>query len=277
MTNSMVDYKNVKLVVADMDGTLLHSDYTLNPEFFDVYRQLKEINVKFMVASGRQYDSLLHIFESIKDEIYFIAENGGNVIYREKQLFAQKMEREIINEVVKTVRALPDTEMLLCGVKNAYVETAHPEFEKYVTPYYPKRKVVSDLLQTVDDQIVKIAIYNKTDSEKNILPYVEHLKDKCLLKVSGKNWLDISEKNSNKGLALRKVQEILHISKEETMVFGDYLNDLEMMEEGYFSYAMANAHPFLKENARFQTSSNDNDGVLKVLKEVIKQRGEKQY
>ncbi|MDR1877898.1 MAG: Cof-type HAD-IIB family hydrolase [Flavobacteriaceae bacterium] len=268
----MNDYRKVKLVVTDMDGTLLHSDYTLNPEFFEIYRQLEELDIKFIVASGRQYDSLLHIFRSIKDDIYFIAENGGNVIYRGSPVFIQRMEQRGIKEVVKIVRSLPETEMLLCGVKNAYVEAAYPEFEKHVTPYYPKRKVISDLSAPIDDQIVKIAIFNKTSSETNVFPYVKQLEGEYQVKISGKHWVDISVKDSNKGFALKEVQDILHISKEETMVFGDYLNDLEMMEEGYFSYAMANAHPLLMESARFHADSNDEDGVLKILKEVIKQR-----
>ena len=57
------------------------------------------------------------------------------------------------------------------------------------------------------------------------------------------------------------------------MVFGDYLNDLGMFNESYFSYAMKNAHPKLKEIAKFEADTNDEDGVLKVLKEVIAQRG----
>ena len=60
-----------------------------------------------------------------------------------------------------------------------------------------------------------------------------------------------------------------NISENETMVFGDYNNDLEMMKLAYFSYAMENAHPNIKAEARFQTKSNDEDGVELVLQQLL--------
>ena len=53
------------------------------------------------------------------------------------------------------------------------------------------------------------------------------------------------------------------------MVFGDYLNDLEMMETGFYSYAMQNAHPDLKKAARFEAPGNDQNGVIKIICEKI--------
>ncbi|TWP24316.1 HAD family hydrolase [Apibacter muscae] len=269
----MIDYSNVKLVVTDMDGTLLHTDYSLNPEFFDLYKQLKELQIQFVVASGRQYDSLASIFNPIKNEIYFISENGGNVIFRDKKIFVGELSQELINKVVDALENLPGTEILLCGVKSAYMVDEKKEFEKFVAPYYPKRKFVSNFREPInDDQIVKIAVFNTKGSEENVYPLVEHLKEDYLVKVSGKNWLDISIKDSNKGKALQIVQRLLGIHKEETMAFGDYLNDLEMIQESKFSFAMENSHPYLKENANYVTKTNDEDGVLCVLKEMIKQR-----
>ena len=79
-------------------------------------------------------------------------------------------------------------------------------------------------------------------------------------------------KESNKGHAIREIQKILKISPDETMVFGDYLNDYEMMKQGYFSYAMANAHPDLKAISNFETLSNDEDGVLYIIRQLIHSR-----
>ncbi|MGL5317497.1 MAG: HAD family hydrolase, partial [Bacteroidales bacterium] len=92
--------------------------------------------------------------------------------------------------------------------------------------------------------------------------------DRVLVKVSGKIWLDISTKQANKGRAIECLQKHLGITAQETMVFGDYLNDLEMMQSAYYSYAMQNAHPELKAVSRFETDSNEEDGVVKVLREL---------
>ena len=80
----------------------------------------------------------------------------------------------------------------------------------------------------------------------------------------------ITAKNINKGVAIREIQELLGINYEETVVFGDYLNDLEMMESGYYSYAMKNAHDDLKKVARFIAKSNDENGVVEAIKELIR-------
>ena len=63
------------------------------------------------------------------------------------------------------------------------------------------------------------------------------------LVVSGANWLRVMATQANNGKALRLVQQVLGVSREQTMVFGDYLNDLEMMDAAAYSFAMGNACP----------------------------------
>ena len=76
-------------------------------------------------------------------------------------------------------------------------------------------------------------------------------------------------KKPARGNALREVQKLLNITKEETMVFGDYHNDIEMMQEADFSFAMKNAHKDIKELANYETESNDNFGVETILEKLI--------
>ncbi len=87
--------------------------------------------------------------------------------------------------------------------------------------------------------------------------------------VSGANWLDVMVVQANKGKALRLVQQALGISREQTMVFGDYLNDLEMMDAAAYSFAMTNAHPLPKERARFIAPGNADNGVVRTIKSVL--------
>ena len=79
-------------------------------------------------------------------------------------------------------------------------------------------------------------------------------------------------KGINKGVAISEVQELLNIDYNETMVFGDYLNDLEMMSSAYHSYAMANAHDDLKKAARYIAKSNDDNGVVQAIKKLLSKR-----
>ena len=62
---------------------------------------------------------------------------------------------------------------------------------------------------------------------------------------------------------------MFNIRYDETMVFGDHMNDLEMMSSAYYSYAMKNAEENVKNSARFIAGTNDEDGVINVIKEVV--------
>ena len=70
--------KSIKLVAFDMDGTVLDSKLRLPKGLFEMIES--HPNVKFIVASGRQYYSLLNIFKPIKDKLIFISENGGIIM-----------------------------------------------------------------------------------------------------------------------------------------------------------------------------------------------------
>ena len=92
-----------------------------------------------------------------------------------------------------------------------------------------------------------------------------------MVKVSGENWLDLSHNDANKGFALTQIQNNYRISREETLVFGDYNNDLEMLERATYSFAMANAHPNVLSAARYTTLSNNEKGVERILEQLLAQ------
>ena len=83
--------------------------------------------------------------------------------------------------------------------------------------------------------------------------------------ISGDMWLDCMAPGINKGEAVRTLQESLGISPEETMVFGDQMNDIEMLGRAYYSFAVGNAREEVKRAARFEADTNRNNGVLKIL------------
>ena len=72
-----------------------------------------------------------------------------------------------------------------------------------------------------------------------------------------------------KGHAIKVLQDNLEIKPQETMAFGDQLNDIEMLERSYYSFAVANAREEVKKAARFQADSNVNNGVLKILRQLL--------
>ncbi|WP_215239985.1 HAD family hydrolase [Dyadobacter helix] len=262
-------FSNIRLIATDMDGTLLNSRHELNESFYPVFQQLKNRGIRFVAASGRQYFNLEKKLENVKDDVIFAAENGSYVVFRDQELHVQAIDRSIVFDLITTARNIPDTYAIICGKKKAYVESTVPAFLEHLRLYFERYEIVEDLLEVKNDDFLKFTLCDLAGSEKNSYPHFKHLKEQLQVKVSGPIWLDISHKLANKGRAMEVLQALFGISEKETMVFGDYFNDLEMLQKAYYSYAMANAHPEVKKVSRFTAGSNDENGVVAVLQEFL--------
>lgn len=264
-----MNLSSVKLIVFDMDGTLLNDQHKASERFFRQYKYLKNKGIHFAAASGRQHQSIRYALEPIQDEINIIGENGGVLQFNNQTSTLLKLDSGTIKQCLDIIRTIDESYIVLCGRKTAYVEQSKPEFLNTIRNYYQEVKQVKDLKTIEDDDILKIAVYHFVSSEQYVLPYVEGLQGLVKYIVSAQNWLDISPIASNKGYALHILQNKLGISKQETMVFGDYNNDLEMLKLGDYSFAMQNAHPEVKKVAKYMTKSNNEEGVEHVLDMLI--------
>lgn len=261
----------IKLIVTDMDGTFLNDNKEINVEFWEVFEKLKEKNIKFVVASGRQYQNLRKHFNAIKDDIIFIAENGSYVVEKEKEIYSQVLTKDEVKKFISLGREIKDTNLVLCGKKSAYIENDEKEFLNEVNKYYEERVLVKDLMEIVEkneDEIIKIAFCNLKGTESNVYPFLKTEKNFQVV-VSGEIWLDVSHLKSNKGIALEILKEKLGIDYDEVMIFGDYLNDYEMLQKGKYSFAMENAHDEVKKIANYLAKSNNENGVVEEIKKYI--------
>ncbi|WP_409202811.1 Cof-type HAD-IIB family hydrolase [Vibrio sp. SS-MA-C1-2] len=259
----------IKFIATDMDGTLLDENSQLPTEFSSIYQQLKAQGIIFCPASGRQYYSLYETFGDIKDELVYIAENGTVVMHQGKELYSNTLDKTTIPAIIEHVRQLPNSYLVLCGKNSAYIETQEPELLDEFKKYYHKCQYVEDLLH-VDDEFIKIAICNFEGTEEHVFPTLnQHFGADMQVIVSAHIWLDIMNKTASKGDALQFLQKHFNFNKTETMVFGDYLNDLEMLDNAEYSYAMANAHPKVKNHANYTAPSNQQHGVITILKALL--------
>ncbi|GAA4116715.1 Cof-type HAD-IIB family hydrolase [Aquimarina addita] len=264
-----MDLSKIKLVATDMDGTLLNAKEEVSAHFFELFEELQELGVTFVAASGRQYYSIIHKLAPIKNDIIVIAENGALTMQRGKELQTTDIDRETYLELLEATKDLEGSQVILCGRKKGYALDHGEGFENIFKEYFGKYEIVKDLSKVIDDQYLKIAICNQKGAEKYLYPALKHLENRLKVKVSGEIWLDLSHINAHKGNALKQLQERLDISIKETMVFGDYNNDLEMMDQASYSFAMENAHPNVKAVAKYTTKSNNNQGVEYMLAKMI--------
>lgn len=264
-----MELAQVKMVVTDMDGTLLNSKSEVSNQFFELFKSLRKHNIEFVAASGRQYNSIQEKLFSIYQDITIVAENGGFVKQDQHEIDSVHLNPQTVSDLMPVLRQAKGVFTVLCGKKTAYIESKDENFVRILQEYYTKFKWVEDLTKVNSDVFFKVAAYHFESSEGFIYPAVKHFEKDLQVKISGSNWVDISELEVNKGRAISLLQKKFDIDKTETMVFGDFNNDLEMIDRAYFSYAMENAHPNVKKAARFKTKSNNEAGVEIVLKELI--------
>ncbi|MDO4289401.1 MAG: HAD family hydrolase [Eubacterium sp.] len=257
----------IRLIAADMDGTLLNSRQELPKELFPLIDSLAARGVYFAAASGRQYYNLRHIFEPVKDKMFFVAENGGVVFHQGKNIYVSAIDPVFLPEVVDCVRGL-GAAPFLCGLQASYSESEEAVLTDNAKMYYYNYQVLDNVLKA-QDTICKIAVFDYTDAEKNVFHQLrDRFGDVLEVSLSGQHWVDLSMPGTNKGTAIKRIQEQFGIGFDETMLFGDYLNDYEMMKVGHYSYAMANAHPELKAICNYETLSNDDNGVIEAIRQV---------
>lgn len=261
----------LKLIASDMDGTLLDSKGYMSEEIYDIIRELKDRGIMFTAASGRQLESLKKRFKPVDDDIIYLAENGTYVVYQGEEIYSNILERKIVDDVVKSIRAIDQSAAFLCGKRHAYAENDELiQFMRQPVFGYDIVKVSS--FSDVDDDILKISLFDSVDprmrSFKILGPQYE---DRLYMAVSGYNCLDIMSKGASKGTAIREIFKRFGICKDEAIAFGDNYNDIEMLEAVGESYAMGNAEEDVKNKATHVIGKNDDHAVVETMKSIIEE------
>lgn len=264
-----MNLSEVKLVVTDMDGTLLNKKHQISPLFFKLFNKLIKHDIIFVAASGRPYYGMVDKLDAIKKNVIVVAENGGLAIQNGNTFISNPVKPENLNRINTIINSIDNVHPVFCSRHKAFVMSKSKRLMNLLAEYYNNYTII-DTPDAIDDDVYKIALFHEENSEKYIYPSVKHLESEFKVKLSATHWVDISENIANKGTAIRLIQKKYNISPQETMAFGDYNNDIEMLENAYFSFAMENAHPLVKSVARFQTKSNTNFGVELVLEDLLK-------
>ncbi|WP_256440356.1 Cof-type HAD-IIB family hydrolase [Cellulomonas fengjieae] len=255
---------DIRLIAVDMDGSLLDDQKQIHDDFWPLLDELDRRGIRLCPASGRQYATLRR--QLGRDELVYIAENGAYVVQHDEELSSDVLDLDVARKVIETVRAADHLDLgtVLCGKRSAYVERTDDPFLAQATPYYAKLEVVDDL-SAVEDDILKVAVYDFGPAAAGAGPLLQPFD----ALVSGEHWVDAMSPTADKGHALRQVQAALGVSAEQTMAFGDYFNDVGMLDAAYWSFAMDNAHPDVRTHARFVAPANTDNGVVRTIASVL--------
>lgn len=264
----------IKLIASDMDGTLLDSNKNINPEFNKILNTLKEKGILFAAISGRDLESLKNVFKDITEDIIFASNNGNLIVYKDKILFENYIEKENLNLVIPTIRKYAKKATIYCSKDCIYSESIFPFIAGIKFGF--KVKVVKDITK-INDKIIKISTFGEKEMIDKSLKALNTFKDRLMITPSGASCFDICKIGGHKGQGIKILQDLYNIKFEETMVFGDHMNDLEMMDYAHFSHAMENAEKEVKNRARFIAKTNDENGVIEAIKKHVIESSDNSY
>ena len=262
----------IKLIASDIDGTLVpEGSHVISPEYFKVIEDLREIGIRFCACSGRQYPSMLDLFRPIADDIFFISGNGTVLRTKDKVLHTWPLDKDLVLQLIEAVRGIeganfvvenPDRSFMDCGEDSDFMKMLRDGYHYDV-------QNVDDVTRIPLDNIVKVSIYCD-----DVEPRTEELRNdprfaKMNMLISGAKWLDVTAIEAGKGEAYALLQEYLGIGIEETVYFGDNLNDLSAFRETGVALTVANARRELKDAADIVERSFSKMGVLRELRNIL--------
>ncbi|WP_454050717.1 Cof-type HAD-IIB family hydrolase [Cellulomonas sp. Marseille-Q8402] len=259
---------DVRLIVSDMDGSLLDERGRVPDGLWPLLDEMDRRGITFVPASGRQYANLRSLFGDRGAGLVYIAENGAYVAQHGADLSTDPLPEGEAPVVIQRVRDLAaaggDVGMVLCGQRAGYIERGDGAFAEHARRHYAWLEQVDDLT-AVDDVVLKIAVFDFGAVEERTAPAFADLAGRLRVVVSGQHWLDVMSPAADKGHALARVQERLGVTPEQTMAFGDYLNDVGLLAGARWSVAMDNAHPDVRAGARYVAPANSRNGVVRTI------------
>ena len=259
---------DVKLIALDLDDTLLNDERQITDGTVSALRECAERGIYVVLCSGRAEDAILPFVRRL--EIagkeagkYIIAINGCSIfdMHKRQQIFCRKVEPEILlrtNEIAESwgLRSevyTPDTiyyreetkwtklDVDLCGLKGAAVEN----YDEFLKQGFTKMLVPGE-----PEELQKL---------QKILR--EEFGERAVIFTSKPYFLEILPPNCGKGEAVEWLSGELGFGVEQTMGFGDSMNDLEMIQNVGVSVCMANGSPTLKERCTMVCPSVEEDGL----------------
>ncbi|WXR61634.1 Cof-type HAD-IIB family hydrolase [Peptostreptococcaceae bacterium AGR-M142] len=273
-----------KLIVTDMDGTLLSSNKTISKRNKETIKCIMDKGYNVAIATGRMYDSAKYFAKVLDLNLPIIACNGGIV----KNPITKEVLYKNFIEINKLKKVLD-----ICDDMNIYYhcyddEIFYSKEEKYSTKFnldWNKDKDEDDKLNILVDknikkilieerkEILKILIIDEDVSKlKELRKKLENISD-IEISSSLKTNLEVMKKNVSKGNALELLCEKLNIKLNEVIALGDNENDLSMLNIAGLSVGMGNADEYIKQKVDFVTLNNDEDGVAYALKEILDEEG----
>jgi hypothetical protein len=271
-----MDTNNKKLLVLDIDGTLTNSDKQITDNTKKGIMNIMERGHKVILASGRPTPGMKKYAEELELEKYggyLLSFNGGRIINCKtgEIVYQRIIPKNVISGIYKYALS-NDAGLITYLGDNIILGTRmdnYIEIESRINGMEIKQ--VDNFVHFLDFDVNKLLMTAEPDKAEI---YVEELskkyKDDLSIYRSEPFFIEIMPKNVDKAQSLDKMLSTVGLTRENTICCGDGFNDMSMIQYAGLGVAMENAQPEVKEVADYITKSNDEDGIVTVIDNFIK-------
>lgn len=257
-----MDYK---ILFLDIDGTILKPDHTYTESTKHAITKAKNQGIEVFLATGRP----LHEIDKLAQELgikSFIGYNGAFAVYQNETIVNEPMNKNTVEQCIQTAEANDHEMVLYTRDKNYFTSLTRPVVNNFIDTFQLKKNLPWEADKA--DQILGITVMNLPQSEAALYELETNI-FMSPVNINGiEHCYDIIRKNVNKGFAVEKILDLLNISPEQAIAFGDGMNDKEMLRATGESFAMGNAHLALFDYAKNRTTTVSEDGIYNGLKKL---------
>lgn len=262
----------IKLLVTDLDGTLLEKGTDVSAANIEAVQQAVAAGVTVSIATGRMYPAALPVAKSLGVDVPIVTYNGG-LIRRVTGdvLFESTMEPALVAEVVDFCHS-QGWHLQLYNDNRLYFA----EYTEASRGYEAAQKMAGetvgwDGLKQRTDRVHKLVSITGSAEEtaERVKTFTEHFCDRVAAVRSNPTYMEINSPGITKASGVRRLTEALGVPLDETIVLGDSFNDLPMMQVAGTSVAMGNAEPAVKDAATFVTGTCAEDGFAAAVKKYV--------
>jgi len=253
--------ENIKMIITDLDETLLYTDKSISEYTISVLERCRAKGIKVVFATARSPKSASKILAQFTPDI-FIGYGGAMVLAEEKVIHRFDIPVDISNKLINDCLKEPDIiHVLATNEAVSYANKTNPN-DKRIS-HYESFNFSSD--STISYLKISVISPNNELVEKIAADYP--MLD--FLRYKGEDFYRFANKNAVKWNAIKAVSEFYNISTSKFVAFGDDKNDLEMLEKCGIGVAVENALDEVKEVAKYICEANNNDGVAKWLEKNV--------
>jgi Cof subfamily protein (haloacid dehalogenase superfamily) len=265
-------HKPVRLVIADVDGTLVTHEKILTPQAVEAVVQLRRAGIQFAVTSGRPPRGMAMLIEPLKLNEPLAAFNGGVLI--QPDLVTVLRQNFLAPSVVRQT-----VQLILAHKLDAWIYTdltwyvrdvnaPHVAREQWTVKFNPE--VTNDLPSLVERVAKVVGVSDDIEAVQRCEKDVQAaLGDSASAARSQPYYLDVTHPKANKGEVVLAMSELLKISVEEIATIGDMPNDVLMFVKSGVSIAMGAASPEVQKAATYVTTSSEEEGFANAMERFI--------